>query len=238
MKRQMQQAITLYESFRDAKPKKLARLKVNIPKIVACMGYVESLDYRTTHKGKAQPYRHRFAPGSRPLLCVSSDGRQLMLLGGLYKWTERGIVDRDSRGRERPDPKHGRGVNPGRGQRGNFKMMDLPDDGTITMSRLKVGTPWIVTRVDKHGMKVPGGQRRFKTLQEAGEYAWGVKMRLAARLAPFRKRRNPRVLDLSDLELMRELQTAYNEHDTARLKMLGAEQVRRSKLFRPAQQRK
>ena len=117
MSKQLQQAVALYESFRERSPKKLATIRVSIPKVVANMGYVQSLDYLTTHKGKAQPYRHKFAKGSRPLLCVSADGRQLMLLGGHYKWTDRGIVDHDAKGRERPDPKHGRTINPKRRKR-------------------------------------------------------------------------------------------------------------------------
>lgn len=112
MSKQLAQAVTLYSSFREAKPTKLARVPISIPKIVACMGYVEGIDYTTTHNGKAVAYHHDFAAGSRPLLCVSADGKQLMLLGGFYKWTERGIVDHDAKGRARPDPKHGRSVNP------------------------------------------------------------------------------------------------------------------------------
>lgn len=207
----MAQAITLYESFRDAKPRKLARLKVKIPKVVACMGYVESLDYRTTHKGKAQPYRHRFAAGSRPLLCVSSDGRQLMLLGGLYKWTERGIVDRDAKGRERPDPKHGRGVNPKRTgySKNNSPLLAGYEDG-------KAGLP-------SRAAKLTGLRR---AVYQDG-YNGGAHER---RNAVF-MRRNPRVVDMSEVELLKALQIAYNEHDTARLKLLGAEQVRRSRAF-------
>jgi hypothetical protein len=119
MKKQLSQAVELYESFREAKPRKLARMNVKIPRVVACMGHVEGIDYRTTHGKKVTLYRHKFAAGSRPLLCVSSDGRQLMLLGGLYQWTDRGIVDRDARGRERPDPKHGKRINPRKPRKSN-----------------------------------------------------------------------------------------------------------------------
>jgi hypothetical protein len=76
------------------------------------MGHVEGIDYRTTHAGKVTLYRHKFTKGSRPLLCVSGDGRQLMLLGGRYEWTDRGIQDEDASGRLIGNPKHGRSINP------------------------------------------------------------------------------------------------------------------------------
>ena len=110
-RQQLAQAVTLYESFREKRPRKLAHVKFKLPKVVANMGYVEYIGYRTLHGKKTTLYEHPFAIGSRPILAVSSDGRQLMLLGGLYKFTDRGIVDRDAKGRERPDPKHGRTLN-------------------------------------------------------------------------------------------------------------------------------
>ena len=108
----MKQAVDLYTSFREKRPTKLARLPVEIPKVVAAMGHVEAIDYRTTHGGKVTLYRHKFTKGSRPILAVSGNGKQLMLLGGHYAFTDRGIVDHDARGREKPDPKHGRSINP------------------------------------------------------------------------------------------------------------------------------
>ena len=108
MSKATRQATDLYESFREASPKKLLRLTLpDIPKIVACMGRVEYVGYRTTHGKKLTLYQHDFVAGSRPLMCVSKDGRQILLVGGRYHFTDRGIVDLDSRGRERPDPKHG-----------------------------------------------------------------------------------------------------------------------------------
>ena len=112
MKRELRQAVELYESFREKRPQKLGRATFKLPKVVAVIGHVEGIDYRTTHGKKVTLYHHDFEPGSRPLLCVSSDGRQLMLLGGRYRFTDRGIVDHDHKGNERPDPKHGRYVNP------------------------------------------------------------------------------------------------------------------------------
>lgn len=105
-------AVRLYESFREAKPRKVGAVKVAVPRAVAVMGYVEAIDYRTTHGGKTELYRHDFAPGSRPLLAVSADGKQLLLLGGRYQFTEQGIVDKDARGKLITNPGHGKTLNP------------------------------------------------------------------------------------------------------------------------------
>lgn len=103
-------AAKLYESFREAKPDKVLQLEIDIPKTVLVIGHMESLDYRTTHRRKSTLYRHGFEPGSRPLLCVSPDGTQLLLIGGRYKFTDRGIVDLDAKGRLILDPKHGKRI--------------------------------------------------------------------------------------------------------------------------------
>lgn len=112
MSKQLRQATTLYQSFREASPKKLIRLMVDVPRVCAAIGHVEAVEYRTTHGGKLELYRHDFQKGSRPLLCTSGDGKQLLLLGGHYKFTDRGIVDRDAKGKLIYDPEHGRAINP------------------------------------------------------------------------------------------------------------------------------
>ncbi len=111
-KRAIAGAVTLFESFREARPQKIGSVRLKVPKAVAVMGYVEGIDYRTTHQGKLTLYHHDFAPGSRPLLAVASDGQQLLLLGGRYVFTERGIVDKDARGRQITNPVHGKRINP------------------------------------------------------------------------------------------------------------------------------
>lgn len=109
-RRELHAAIALYESFREKKPKRLKVINVDIPSVVACIGHVEAIDYRTTHGKKLTLYKHEFIAGSRPLLCVSSDGKSLLLLGGRFKFTERGIVDRDASGKEVENKKHGRAI--------------------------------------------------------------------------------------------------------------------------------
>lgn len=101
-------AIALYRSFREKEPQRISVVDFDVPEAVAVIGYVEAIKYRTTHGEKTELYEHPFQRGSRPLLAVSSDGRQLLLLGGRYRFTARGIVDRDARGKLVYDPEHGK----------------------------------------------------------------------------------------------------------------------------------
>lgn len=106
---EMARAAKLYESFRERAPTRVKKLGIaGPPRIAVDIGHVEFIGYRTTHGRKLTLYQHDFAPGSRPLLCVSPDGKQLLLLGGRYQFTGRGIVDRDIAGREIDNPQHGR----------------------------------------------------------------------------------------------------------------------------------
>ncbi len=111
---EMARAAKLYESFRERTPKRIKKISIFPPPRVAVdVGLVEFIGYRTTHGRKLTLYQHDFAPGSRPLLCVSPDGRQLLLIGGRYKFTGRGIVDRDLSGREIENAEHGKTIGAG-----------------------------------------------------------------------------------------------------------------------------
>jgi hypothetical protein len=58
------------------------------------IGEVLGIIYRTKRDGVMENYIHRFAKVSRPLLASTHDGKQLLLIGGSYNFTERGIVDK------------------------------------------------------------------------------------------------------------------------------------------------
>jgi len=107
VKRAIRAAVKLYRDFREAHPRKVAVVEFDVPEAVMVIGHVEEICYTTTHGKKVVSYRHPFQAGSRPLLAASSDGSQLLLLGGRYKFTDRGIVDRDAAGRLVFDPDHG-----------------------------------------------------------------------------------------------------------------------------------
>lgn len=57
-------------------------------------GEVDLIGYTATRDGKTERYGHTFKKSSRPLLAVTSDGKQLHIVGGRYEFTEAGIEDR------------------------------------------------------------------------------------------------------------------------------------------------
>ena len=58
------------------------------------LGPIASISYIATRDGETAIYEHEFKESSRPLLVASTDGFQLVIVGGQYQVTERGIVDR------------------------------------------------------------------------------------------------------------------------------------------------
>lgn len=103
-------AFKLYKEFREAAPTSAKRVHVRIPKTVMHMGDVEYIGYRTTHGRKVVHYHHDFAPGSRPILGAGPGRNELVLIGGRYHVTDRGIVDLDTHGREIDEPTHGQPI--------------------------------------------------------------------------------------------------------------------------------
>jgi hypothetical protein len=89
-----QQGKRLYSGFMLRAPNRTQKVTIPPPpKVALAIGKVSRLYYVSDRGGRATEYRHDFAKGSRPLLAVSHDGKTLMLLGGAYRFTERGIVD-------------------------------------------------------------------------------------------------------------------------------------------------
>lgn len=58
------------------------------------IGEIDLIGYRAKRDGKTERYGHHFKKKSRPLLAVTSDGKQLHIVGGQYEFTEAGIEDR------------------------------------------------------------------------------------------------------------------------------------------------
>lgn len=58
------------------------------------VGHCDGILYTTVRDGKTEKYIHKFKRSSRPLLAASFDGKSLVLIGGSYQFTERGIVDK------------------------------------------------------------------------------------------------------------------------------------------------
>jgi predicted protein tyrosine phosphatase len=99
--RQDQQAASLYRRFTGMEPVSAGTVKVAaLPATAVTIGYIDAVDYETRRHDEIQRFRHVFKKSARPLFCVSPDGRQLLLIGGAFRFTERGIVDRRRRTRK------------------------------------------------------------------------------------------------------------------------------------------
>lgn len=99
----VKKAAKLYEDFRERKPRIAKRVEFSVPRAVAVIGYVDAIHYSTTHGRTAKRYAHKFAKGSRPMLCAGPGRNQIILVGGRYHVTDRGIVDLTPKGREIED---------------------------------------------------------------------------------------------------------------------------------------
>jgi hypothetical protein len=171
-------AVKLYKSFRERTPKRIGKIDFVVPRAVACIGYVEGIDYKTTHGSKVTLYHHDFAPGSRPLLCVSADGKQLLMLGGRYQFTERGIVDRDAAGDEIENAGHGKYINPRAVTFGSLNVgdrFDFVEPGSLRNSfYLRCEKLSARGYVDEKGVRHQIGALRAKVYNvvPAGNCAW------------------------------------------------------------------
>ena len=87
-------AIKLFEDFTGDKPKYLDTVTLHLDTVATAIGYCDGVLYTTVRNGNTEKYIHEFKKGSRPVLAVSSDGKQLYLLAGAYHFTDRGIEDR------------------------------------------------------------------------------------------------------------------------------------------------
>ncbi len=95
-----ERASDLYRRFTGHEPESIGRVKVNpLPKVAACIGTCDGILYTTVRDGVTEKYIHKFKARDKPLFCVDPSGKQLMLVGGAYDFTERGIVDESDRSR-------------------------------------------------------------------------------------------------------------------------------------------
>jgi hypothetical protein len=89
-KREIEKAAELFEDFNGRSPEYVDKVNVKEYDTAIEIGPCLQIAY-LADDGKA--YRHEFHPRSRPVLAVSADGKQLILIGGNYRFTGRGIVD-------------------------------------------------------------------------------------------------------------------------------------------------
>ena len=86
-------AVKLYTGFRESKPKRAKAVTMDYPRVVVVMGFVDAISYTAIIRGHTRRYKHTFAKGSKPMLTTGTGTNQLVLVGGRYHVTDRGIVD-------------------------------------------------------------------------------------------------------------------------------------------------
>jgi len=101
--RAMQRAAKLFRGFRLRNPREVEGVDLELPRAVIVMGELRAVEYDMPRGSRKVFYRHEFARDSRPELAAGPDRCQLVLIGGNYRVTHRGIVDLTPSGRERDD---------------------------------------------------------------------------------------------------------------------------------------
>lgn len=90
---EIKQAIERFKSFTGMDAEHIDEYVIKHPDVALVIGTLDALSYTTKREGSIELYRHKFRKNSRPLLCSSPDGTQLVIFGGKYQFGERGIVD-------------------------------------------------------------------------------------------------------------------------------------------------
>jgi hypothetical protein len=90
----VRKAKKLFEDFTGHQAEEQGEIFVPpIPESLVVVGPCDGILYETVRDGKKEKYIHTFKKTARPFLCSSPDGKQLLLVGGRYKFTETGIND-------------------------------------------------------------------------------------------------------------------------------------------------
>ena len=91
--RKILQAVKNFEEFTGMTPEYIN--KKDLPKMDVGfkIGTLNGLLYTTVRDGRTEKYVHKFKRRARPILVSNFDGSFIALVGGSYKFTDRGIED-------------------------------------------------------------------------------------------------------------------------------------------------
>lgn len=89
----VKQAAELYRDFSGHDAEYFDNVPIEWPKTALTIGQCDGIMYETVRDGAIEHYVHKFKKSARPILGASHDGTQLVLIGGDFTFTERGIVD-------------------------------------------------------------------------------------------------------------------------------------------------
>lgn len=68
--------------------------KPRLPDALVCIGEISVIQYVAERDGEVAEYRHPFKKRSRPKMCVTPDGKMVLMLGGAWRFTQDGYIDR------------------------------------------------------------------------------------------------------------------------------------------------
>lgn len=84
----------LYEGFTEEPADVVETITLPEFKTGLAPGIILGIIYETRIRGRVKRYIHEFKDSSRPLLAVSSDGKQFRSVGGRFQFTNRGFIDK------------------------------------------------------------------------------------------------------------------------------------------------
>jgi len=90
-------AAKIYEDFTGHQAEVIGTARIPQPKAAAVIGHCDGVLYTTVRDGVEESYIHKFLKRDRPVLAVDPTGKQLFLLYGNFRFTDRGIVDNSSK---------------------------------------------------------------------------------------------------------------------------------------------
>ena len=87
-------AIALYEDFHDGPASGSEVVEIEFPEMVFQVGTCDGILYTADRGDGPEEFIHEFEGDAKPMLCATPDGKQLLLIGGNFEFTERGIEDK------------------------------------------------------------------------------------------------------------------------------------------------
>lgn len=91
--RELDQADDLLNAFAGRSGREVLAVKNKPVKTGLVVGNLLGVMYETTRDGQKEKYCHEFRKKSRPLLIADFDGSRIDIVGGRYRFTEKGIED-------------------------------------------------------------------------------------------------------------------------------------------------
>lgn len=88
----MSEAVALFEAFHGFRPKtsQVPFLKQSTPEQVLFVGKLYGIMYKAPKE--RMPLFHKFSRRNPASLFVSADGKQIYIMGGGYRFTDRGFI--------------------------------------------------------------------------------------------------------------------------------------------------